>query len=150
MKVKHSLFTRRNFLNGLIGGWAAALGASFLSPLVRFSFAPYKEPDEVLLPLEEYIDIPPHTVKLFPWGAKPGLLKKEEDGRFTAFVAVCTHLDCNVTFRTDQQKFFCACHDGWYDAEGKNIAGPPPSPLRRLVVSIGETEIVISRQDAHE
>ena len=112
MKIKHSLFTRRHFLNGLLGGWAAALGATFLYPLVKFVFPPYREPDEVVLAFAEYRDMAANTVKIFPWGSKPGLLKKNDDGSYTAFVGVCTHLDCNVTYLPEQRKFFCACHDG--------------------------------------
>ncbi|MFC2158216.1 ubiquinol-cytochrome c reductase iron-sulfur subunit [Acidobacteriota bacterium] len=150
MKVKHSLFTRRNFLNGLIGGWAAALGATFLAPLVSFIFPPTREPDEVRLPLPDYSDMTPNSTKFFPWGAKPGILKKNDDGTYTAFVAVCTHLDCNVAYMSDQRKFFCACHDGWYDEKGVNIAGPPPSPLRTLFIQFEEQEIVLRKQEKTE
>jgi len=129
MNLKHSLFTRRRFLNGLIGGWMAGLGAVFLAPLSKIIFPPYKEPDEVLLPKADYDNMEPNTVKIFAWGAKPGLLKKNEDKSYTAFVAVCTHLDCNVSYLPDQKKFFCACHDGWFDENGINISGPPPTPL---------------------
>jgi len=145
MKIPHSLFTRRNFLNGLLGGWAAALAATFISPIVRFVFPPYREPDEVILPYADFRDMEAGAVKSFPWGSKPGALKKNRDGTHTAFVAVCTHLDCNVSWKADQQKFYCACHDGWYDAEGNNIAGPPPTPLRRLEVAIEEENLVIRK-----
>lgn len=145
MKIKHSLFTRRNFLNGLLGGWAAGLAAAFITPIIRFVFPPYREPDEVILPFSDYRDMPLNSVKIFPWGSKPGALKKNDDGSYLAFVAVCTHLDCNVSYLPDQKKFFCACHDGWYDENGQNIAGPPPTPLRRLDISI-EEEILFIRK----
>ncbi|MBU4203586.1 MAG: Rieske 2Fe-2S domain-containing protein, partial [Acidobacteria bacterium] len=74
-------------------------------------------------------------------------LKKNDDGSLTAFVAVCTHLDCNVAYKPDQRKFFCACHDGWYDEKGVNIAGPPPSPLRTLIITSDEDNIIIKRTD---
>jgi len=87
-----------------------------------------------------------NTVKNFAWGSKPGLLKKNDDGSYTAFVAVCTHLDCNVNYLSDQRKFFCACHDGWYDENGINIGGPPPRPLRRLNISIEGEDLIIKRE----
>ena len=150
MKIRYSLFSRRQFLNGLIGGWAAALGATFLAPLISFIFPPYREPDEVRLPLADYSDMEPNATKNFPWGAKPGILKKNDDGSFTAFVAVCTHLDCNVSYLPDQRKFFCACHDGWYDENGINIAGPPPTPLGTLFIEFTEEEIVIKKEEKAE
>lgn len=64
-----------------------------------------------------------------------------------AFVGVCTHLDCNVAFIPEQKKFFCACHDGWYDEYGINIGGPPHSPLRRLVIEIEKEKLIIKKED---
>lgn len=146
MKLKHSLFTRRQFLNGLLGGWLAALLGSFLYPVIKFVFPPYKEPDQVILPFADYKDIAPNSVKTFPWGSKPGFLKKNDDGSYLAFVAICTHLDCNVTYLPAQKKFFCACHDGWYDEGGVNVGGPPPRPLRRLGIVIEGEDLIIKKE----
>jgi cytochrome b6-f complex iron-sulfur subunit len=146
MKIKHSLFTRRQFLNGLLGGWFGALAASLLYPVLKFVFPPAREPDRVILPFSDFKDMELNAVKSFAWGSKPGLLKKNDDGSYTAFVAVCTHLDCNVTYLPEQRKFFCACHDGWYDENGTNIGGPPPRPLRQLNISIEGEELVITRE----
>ena len=146
MKLKHSLFTRRQFLNGLLGGWLGVFLGSLLYPVVKFVFPPYKEPDKVVLPLSDYEDIVPNAVKSFPWGSKPGILKKNEDGSLVAYVAVCTHLDCNVTYLPDRRKFFCACHDGWYDEDGVNIGGPPPRPLRRLIIVIEGEDLIIKKE----
>ena len=63
MKLKHSLFTRRQFLNGLLGGWLGAFLGSLLYPVVKFVFPPYREPDKVVLPLSDYADIVPNAVK---------------------------------------------------------------------------------------
>ena len=146
MKLKHSLFTRRQFLNGLLGGWLGALAASLLYPVFRFIFPPAREPDQVILPFADFEAMEPNTVKNFAWGSKPGLIKRNDNGSFTAFVAVCTHLDCNVTYLPEQRKFFCACHDGWYDEDGIQIAGPPPRPLRRLNLSVEGADLVIKRE----
>jgi Rieske Fe-S protein len=98
------------------------------------------------LPSADYSAIEPGSVKPFAWGSKPGLLKKTAAGEFVAFVGVCTHLDCNVSYLPGQKKFFCACHDGWYDEEGVNIGGPPPKPLRRLVVSQEAEGLVVKKE----
>jgi Rieske Fe-S protein len=146
MKLPYSLFSRRAFLNSLIGGWLAALGASFIGPLVKYILPPTPEPDQVSLALTDIKDMAAGSVHGFAWGNKPGLLKKAEDGTFIAFVGVCTHLDCNVSYIPEQKRFYCACHEGWYDENGVNVAGPPPSPLRRLDVSVeGDTMIVKKR-----
>lgn len=146
MKVKDSLFSRRRFLNGLLGGWLGAFLASLAYPILKMIFPPEREPDQVILPAADYAGIPVNSVKTFSWGRKPGLLKKTERGELVAFVGVCTHLDCNVTYLPDQKKFFCACHEGWYDENGTNIGGPPPRPLPRLKVSREGDELVIQRE----
>ena len=147
MKLKHSLFTRRQFLDGMIGGWLGALLASFLYPIVKFIFPPYREPDEVILAFSEFKDMPLNSVRSFAWGSKLGILKRNDDGTYWAFVGVCTHLDCNVTYLPDQRKFFCACHDGWYDDSGRNIGGPPPKPLRRLTLVVEGDNLIVKKEN---
>ncbi|MBM3297135.1 MAG: ubiquinol-cytochrome c reductase iron-sulfur subunit [Candidatus Aminicenantes bacterium] len=146
MKLKTSLYSRRKFLNGLLAGGLGSLVASLLYPLLRSVIPPYKEPDEVRLPGADFNGLEPGDVRPFAWDIKPGFIKKNSDGTFTAFVGVCTHLDCNVSYVPAEKKFFCACHDGWYDADGRNIAGPPPTPLRRLTVVAEGAELVIRKE----
>ena len=146
MKLKHSLFSRRQFLNTLLGGWLAALAASLLYPIAKFIFPPSREPDKVILPFRDFKGMQPNSVKSFAWGAKPGLVKKNSDGSYIVFVAVCSHLDCTVAYISNQKKFFCACHAGWYDENGINIAGPPPQPLRKLVMTVEGENLIIKRE----
>lgn len=145
MKLRDSLVTRRTFLNGLLGGWAAALAAVLSSPVLKFVSPPYQEPDKVTLPLKDYEALAPNTAKNFAWGGKPGFIKMKDDGTYQAFVGVCSHLDCNVTYLPDKRQFYCACHEGWYDENGINIAGPPPRPLRRLEVLVEGTNMIVKR-----
>ena len=62
-----------------------------------------------------------------------------------AFTAICTHLNCTVQYRADLDHIWCACHDGHYDINGKNISGPPPRPLEQYVVNVRGDDIVVSR-----
>jgi Rieske Fe-S protein len=55
-----------------------------------------------------------------------------EGGEPVVFSASCTHLGCNVRWRSDEQRFACPCHKGFFDAEGNVVSGPPPKPLERL------------------
>jgi Rieske Fe-S protein len=50
-----------------------------------------------------------------------------------------------VSFLPEQNKFFCACHEGWYDGDGRNIAGPPPKPLRRLETAVEGESLVVRK-----
>jgi menaquinol-cytochrome c reductase iron-sulfur subunit len=58
-----------------------------------------------------------------------------EDGRtFKAMSNVCTHLGCRVRWVADKKQFFCPCHNGVFDKDGKVISGPPPKPLSQYEI----------------
>lgn len=91
-------------------------------------------------------DIPPGTGKNFKFGSIPAVITHTKDGEFHAFSAICSHLGCTVQFRPDHQQIWCACHGGCYDpSSGKNIAGPPPKPLKALKATLTDGKIVVSR-----
>ncbi len=82
MKIPDSLFTRRRFLGALFGGWLAALAGAVLGPLRKFIIPPYREPDEVTLPLADFASLAAGQVKPFSWGIKPAFLRKTPDGAY--------------------------------------------------------------------
>jgi Rieske Fe-S protein len=90
-------------------------------------------------------ELKPNSGKIFQFGTKPGILVKTAAGDVRAFSATCTHLDCTVQYREDTQQIWCACHNGHYDLNGKNIGGPPPRPLEQYVVNLRGDEIVVSK-----
>ena len=138
MKIKESLLSRRGFFTGLIYGGFASLAALVAYPAVRFLFHKKEMPlpKAVRVGRSEIETIPPNTAVYFQYGYLPCILLKTEAGELRAFIAKCTHLDCNVQYQPESKKFYCACHDGYFDEKGINIAGPPPSPL--LAFSIRE------------
>jgi Rieske Fe-S protein len=46
-------------------------------------------------------------------------------GDFIALSSVCPHLGCQVHWEVQNNRFFCPCHNGAFDPQGKAIAGPP-------------------------
>ena len=84
----------------------------------------------------------------FNFDDKPCLLVLTKDSEVRAFNAVCTHTDCTVEYLPDKGVIFCACHNGAYNLEGRNISGPPPRPLEEYKVTLrgkpGEEDIVVS------
>lgn len=44
---------------------------------------------------------------------------------FLALSSVCPHLGCRVHWEPQNDRFFCPCHLGAFDPEGRPIAGPP-------------------------
>jgi Rieske Fe-S protein len=59
-----------------------------------------------------------------------------------ALSATCTHLGCRVSFDAEAGQFACPCHGGYYDAQGRVVAGPPPAPLAAL-----EARVVADRDE---
>lgn len=149
MKLKYSLITRRQFLNTLFGGSLVAFFSGALFPLAKFAFPTLgKEPDFVVLVKKDFADIPSNSAKVFAWGGVPGLYFKKEDGSVIALKGVCTHMECNVIYKPEEKKFYCACHKGWFDDTGKNIAGPPPKPLEVFEIIKKGEKLIIARKGA--
>ncbi len=139
--------TRRTFLNTLFGGWLFALSAGSLYTLLRFAFPTLgKEPDFVVLKTADFLSMPANSVRPFAWGGKVGLLFKRASGAITALKGVCTHMECNITYRPEEKKFYCACHKGWFDENGKNIEGPPPKPLEFFDIITSGGKLIIARK----
>jgi Rieske Fe-S protein len=68
------------------------------------------------------------------------------DGTYKALSATCTHLGCTVQYRSDLHEIWCACHNGTYDLNGRNVSGPPPRPLDVFDVHVRGDEIVVNRK----
>jgi thiosulfate dehydrogenase (quinone) large subunit len=80
--------------------------------------------------LASALELPPGEALPYPDPAdgRPDILIRQEDGRLTAFSAVCTHAGCEVLYRGGALR--CPCHGGVFNAEtGAVESGPPPLPL---------------------
>jgi cytochrome b6-f complex iron-sulfur subunit len=69
-------------------------------------------------------------------------LFRDEQG-FHAISSVCTHLGCIVT-HNDEGGFACPCHGSRYKEDGSVIAGPAPTGLAWLEISLspdGQLEV---------
>jgi len=132
--------SRRGLIKGIYGFLAAVGLGSLGYGLYRF-LAPgggAAPPLEVLLS-----QIPAGGSYSFRYGNSPGILIQEEEGSFRAFSLVCTHLACTVLWNPEKREFYCPCHDGLFDAEGRVLSGPPPSPLERLKVRVKEDIVLV-------
>lgn len=139
--------TRRRFLNWFLGTSAGAFLLSMLYPVSRYLIPPRVEESTaraVTLSLKSG-DVKPNSGQIFKFGNRPAILVRTPAGELRAFSAVCTHLACIVQYRPDLSHIWCACHNGHFDLNGKNIAGPPPRPLEQYLVNTREEQIVVSK-----
>jgi len=59
-----------------------------------------------------------------------------------ALSTTCPHLGCKVDWEPDNNRFFCPCHDGFFDVNGNVISGPPPRALDSFKVEVDENDNV--------
>lgn len=136
--------TRREFLSSVLKiGFVSWIGA-IIYPVFNYIIPPKKEESKVSqIEACKVNDMEKDSGKIVKFGNKPVLLIRKKDGEYIALSAVCTHLDCTVQYRKDFGQIYCACHNGRYDLNGKNISGPPPSPLSKYNVAIQNDAVVI-------
>jgi len=138
--------SRRSLLKIFLGGGIAASLASFIYPVLRYLVPPA----ETNLGVDSVVaatihELKPNSSKIFRFGSRPGLLIRTASGEYQAMSATCTHLSCTVQYRKDDQQVWCACHNGMYDLNGRNISGPPPRPLEKFQVHIQGEDIHVQR-----
>ena len=139
--------SRRGFINWFVGTSVGAFLLSVLYPLSRYLVPPEAgESTAGTVTLDLKPDsVKPNTGQIFKFGSRPGILVRTPAGELRAFSAVCTHLNCTVQYRSDLTQIWCACHNGHYDLNGKNVAGPPPRPLEPFTVNARGNQIVVSK-----
>ncbi|MEX1138690.1 MAG: Rieske 2Fe-2S domain-containing protein [Bacteroidota bacterium] len=138
---------RRSFLAWILGGSFGAFAVSILYPIGRYLIPPASaEPKPVAVEAAKVDELATNSGKIFRFGNEPGILINTPEGELKAFTAICTHLACTVQYRADLQHIWCACHNGHYDLNGINIAGPPPRPLTPFKVNIRNDQVFASRE----
>jgi cytochrome b6-f complex iron-sulfur subunit len=139
---------RRNLLNWFLSTTAGAFLVSVIYPLSRFMIPPEvaeSTSSTVTLAIKPN-DVKANSGQIFRFGSQAGILVKDTNGELKAFSAVCTHLACIVQYRSDISHIWCACHNGHFDLNGRNVEGPPPKPLEQFVVNVRADQIVVSKR----
>lgn len=141
--------SRRQFLKLMLGLCAVSWGAMTTFPIFQYLTPPKEQnqgPDVTSVSLGKVDGLAKGSGKNFQFGHTPALIIRDEAGELHAFNAICSHLGCTVQYDPSKSNIFCACHGGQYDAAtGKNIAGPPPKPLKTLDANIVNGEIIVSK-----
>ena len=114
---------RRGFLDLLLKLSGTALGAFVLYPVARFLVPPKMPEAATRRAVAAMKDaVAPGSFKIFPFGGQPGILIRTAEGDYRALSAVCTHLGCTVQYKKSDRVIWCACHNGIYDLEGRNVS----------------------------
>lgn len=110
---------------GLFGGLAA-----------RYLY-PAHPPDRHWLYLSRVADLATGQTVDFetPAGQRVAITRQGDAGTVDDFIAlssICPHLGCKVHWQAPQQRFFCPCHNGAFDAQGVATEGPPRDARQSL------------------
>lgn len=138
---------KRDLLKWVLSGGLIAFIGSILYPILDYLKPPSQgEVDVTSVKVGKLSDIPKNSGQIVKFGSKPVILIRTSTGDLKAFSAVCTHLECTVQYRGDLGVIWCACHNGKYDLNGRNISGPPPRPLDEFKVIQQGDEISVSKK----
>jgi len=142
--------SRRGFVKVAVSGVSLAYLSAIGYPIYRYLNSPVEKSVAMAAVKEVTLDkadeIAKGTALMFKFGIRPAMLIHHEDDSWVALDAVCSHMGCTVKYEPSQGKIMCACHGGQYDPKtGDNIAGPPPRPLNKYVVTVNKGSVVIKR-----
>ena len=141
---------RREFLLnlGAIGGLIIAGGGvlhnamRFILPAIRpLRYVKFRATTLKRLAEEE-------AVEFAPLGQRVIILRRGDEVR--ALSGTCTHLGCQVKWQADKDRFFCPCHLGVFDENGKVVSGPPPRPLESFKVEVVGNNVFVYVPDLGE
>ena len=155
--VEEKRINRNNFLKVAIWGVGALISAGMGIPAIAYIIGPVlnrtKTQEWIRLGSISKIELRTPTLFKFTIQRKAGWIVNEEEvsvyvltdnGRdFIAMSNICTHLSCRVRWISDQEQFFCPCHNGIFDKEGKVVGGPPPRPLDRYEVKVEDDQLYV-------
>ncbi len=157
--------SRRRFLGYATIGLGAIVSALVAIPLIGSLVSPVLQKKEkgtewVELGKIEDFDVGQPTMVQWTTSKMDGWLMATtpravwvvaQDGEnFTVFNPRCTHLTCAHNWKEEgphKGHFFCPCHDGVFDINGKVLSGPPPRPLDTLPVKVENDKLFTIYKD---
>jgi menaquinol-cytochrome c reductase iron-sulfur subunit len=148
---------RRKVLGLITGVINGAIGLAILGPVVGFVAAPMAQKAKMrwipVLGEGELANGETREVH-FTATVKDGYREVEQaysiflrryPDKVAAFDPSCTHLGCRVTLQEDKDRYFCPCHGGVFDLDGKVVSGPPPKPLIQYRTKVESGQIWIEK-----
>lgn len=146
--------SRRQFLSYTLMGTGGFMASAMLMPMVRFAIdpvlqasdggdfvpTPQKAADVTETPIRVDFTIKDRKDAWYISDVSSTAWVYKEGDNIIALSPVCKHLGCTVNWEGDEKyknEFFCPCHNGRYEKNGKNIPGSPPlGPLDEFEVTI--------------
>ncbi|MEG6575203.1 ubiquinol-cytochrome c reductase iron-sulfur subunit [Caldibacillus debilis] len=136
--------TRRQFLTYTLMGVGGFMAAGTVMPMLRFAVDPVleaKKGGDFIATNVKVDELTSEPVRVdFKYKQVDGWYEsevtqtawvyKDEKGDIVALSPVCKHLGCTVNWNGSPKHpnmFFCPCHNGLYEKDGKNVPNTPPT-----------------------
>lgn len=117
--------------------------AGFLGMGIRF-VTPYRRDVERRIFTIHLNELELNTTRQFQdLRGKDLMLVRTSEREVKALSTTCTHLGCSVHWQPDKKQFYCPCHQGVFDTNGKVVSGPPPRALDSYHVEIEGDNVFI-------
>jgi menaquinol-cytochrome c reductase iron-sulfur subunit len=148
---------RRQFMSWVTGAISALIGLGLGIPAIAYIVGPSlkKEEAQAWINLGSTSKVELGVPALFKAKIQrqAGWIVNEEEisvfvltenGReFVAMSNICTHLGCRVRWIDDREEFFCPCHNGVFDKDGRIVAGPVPRPLDQFETKVENGQLFV-------
>jgi Rieske Fe-S protein len=163
--MSNTMSDRRSFLNFFTGLVMAVIGLVMAIPALAYFTGPLRKKSKA--EGANYQDAGPLTD--FPAGqwhlASVDMVRQDgwkktrvkhavwvrredkSDKSITVLSSICPHLGCPVNWHPDQSQFFCPCHGGIFNQEGKHIGGPPPRGMDPLPFEVRAGRLWVRWED---
>jgi len=141
--------TRRDLL-GKLAMSGGLLASALLAARHGFAFIfPRHEVSERRLLVGRVDELAPGEAKEFDLGGQTMFMVNTTAG-LKVFSGVCPHLGCKVKWEPYRNRFYCPCHKGVFDADGRVVDGPPPRPLDEYAVETENSLVYIRVSETPE
>jgi Rieske Fe-S protein len=136
---------RRSILDLVLGAGVLGLLSSVIYPVLRYlkPLGAGGQSDPIKLTAEEAVRLEREHSVVIRGGFGRVLVFEDANQKLKALDARCTHEGCTVQYVPGDATIVCACHNGRFDLDGRNIAGPPPRPLAQHTVVRGADGSVV-------
>ena len=157
MNLEEKKVSRKEFMSIATVAIGGLISALLGIPAIAYLIAPARKPSGeeawIQLGATSKVELGMPTLFKTKVERQTGWILSEEElsvyvltdnGRdFVAMSNICTHLGCRVRWISDEQQFFCPCHNAQFDKNGDVVAGPPPKPLNRYEVKVEDDQLYV-------
>lgn len=134
-------YTRRDFVKAF-AAFAAVIGGSVLAASVKIPTSQQQATQTSTSSLANGAIANTNQLQVgspvyfeYPSGY-PNILMKNGDGTLSALSMLCTHVCCECSYDSSTGQIYCPCHGSVFDATGRVLRGPAPTPLPSIELTV--------------